>query len=462
MIKTIVKNIKNESKIGFLAVIFGLAIMPIITNASVTSILAYPPLYNSVTYNSAILRGSVTENSDPSTCAWFEYSPSTFYQSGPITATQEKCGIISYTAFNFDQFIDGLTPGTTYNFRVAAKDSLGLHYSASQTFTTLSPTTQNNANNQTSYNPNNSNVIIYTQPTTITNAAMLVHENSAVINGTVNPGNNSTSAWFEWSSDPNLANANKSIPENIGSDNTDKYLAYALSNLTLGQTYYFRAVAQNSYGTTYGTVNSFTTRVAPVAVISTPAASTYNSPAVKTTSTQATTPNSLISLEAEFNTNSIRPGKEAIYNISYENTGNSNASNVILVVTLPNEAAYESSSFANVSKNENKISFKIGDLASKSSGIISVKFKVMDLTKANSLIFNDSVSYLENGIAGNGILTSELKLNLNSLTASVIDLLGNTFSNGFFDLLMGILIGFGIYHFAFKKKQVVDTEDPLK
>jgi uncharacterized repeat protein (TIGR01451 family) len=408
----------------------------------------------------------VVENSDPNTCVWFEYSSSNFYQQGPITTTQEKCGIISYTSFDLDQFINGLTPGTTYNFRVVAQDSIGLHYSASQTFTTLSTAQQNTTNSQTSYDPTSGAVTTYAQPTAATNAAMLVHENSSVINGTINPRNNSTSAWFEWSADPNLSVINKSVPETIGSDNTDKYLAYALSNLTLGQTYYFRVVAKNSYGTTYGAIKSFTTQAAPIVAASsnsTNSSATSNSlPTDKTINSQASASNSIFSLEAEFNNNNPRPGKEVIYNVSYENTGNSDAANVILKITIPNEAAYESSSFATTNKDGNTVSFKVGNVPAKSSGIISIKVKIMDLTKTNSLTFSDSLSYLENGKTANTNLTSELKLNLNSLTASVIDLFGNTLNNALVDLLLGIIIGFGIYHFVIRKKEVTNTEDPLK
>ncbi|MCL5017181.1 MAG: DUF11 domain-containing protein, partial [Patescibacteria group bacterium] len=349
-------------------------------------------------------------------------------------------------------------------FRVVAQDSIGLHYSASQTFTTLSAPQQNTANGQTSYNANSGAVTTFIQPTAITNEAMLVHENSAVINGTVNPENSPTSAWFEYSSDPNLYNANKSIPETVGSDNADKYMAYALSNLILGQTYYFRTVAQNSYGTTYGSIKSFTTRIAPVAIrgLSTADQSTEPSSSLKTSNHQAPASSKLFSLEAEFDNNNPRPGKEIVYNISYENTGDSNASNVVLEVTLPNEAIYESSSYANVGKNGNTLSFKVGNVSAKSSGIISIKIKITDLTKSASLQFNDSLSYSESGKSGNTNLVSELKLNHNQLTASVIDLLGNILNNTIVDLLIGILTGLAIYHFAIRKKQNIITDDPLK
>ena len=43
---------------------------------------------------------------------------------------------------------------------------------------------------------------------------------------------------------------NRNASQSAGSGDNEVYAAYSLANLILNKTYYFRVVAQNSYGTT--------------------------------------------------------------------------------------------------------------------------------------------------------------------------------------------------------------------
>ena len=47
--------------------------------------------------------------------------------------------------------------------------------------------------------------------------------------------------------------------QTIGSGNTSINISTYLSNLLSNTTYYYRVVASNSYGTSYGNISSFTT-----------------------------------------------------------------------------------------------------------------------------------------------------------------------------------------------------------
>ncbi|MFA5934111.1 MAG: hypothetical protein WC795_02735, partial [Candidatus Paceibacterota bacterium] len=95
-----------------------------------------------------------------------------------------------------------------------------------------------------------------------------ISANSAILSGYVSSNGSATNYWFQWGTNPSLF-SNTTNPLNLG------YNSSAVSDTIYGlqpnTTYYFRAVAQNSYGTNYGQILSLTTSgtVIPPPVIST-------------------------------------------------------------------------------------------------------------------------------------------------------------------------------------------------
>jgi len=84
-------------------------------------------------------------------------------------------GNIGTTSGNYGNSISGLSPNTTYHYRIDASNSGGLTLGNDLTF-------------KTSAQP---------APTVTTLAASSVSANSAVMNGSVNPNGASTTAYFE-------------------------------------------------------------------------------------------------------------------------------------------------------------------------------------------------------------------------------------------------------------------------
>jgi len=185
--------------------------------------------YTSVGQTYVTLNGSVT--STPSVNAWFEYGTNcSFGQTTSQTSYNSGTN-------NFSQYISGLNQNTTYCFRAVAQNNSGTSYGSSLQFTT----TQNNGN--------------ISIPSITTNGATLVSQNNASLNAYVNGNNGSTNVWFEYGTTMSFGSSTSQI--NYGSQTASP--SQYISSLQVNTLYYFRAVAQNSAGISYGGTMSFST-----------------------------------------------------------------------------------------------------------------------------------------------------------------------------------------------------------
>ncbi len=125
-------------------------------------------------------------------------------------------------------------------------------------------------------------------PEVTTGSATNVTSTAAALNGTVNASGLSTTAWFEYG-DTSGSYAGSSATQSIsGSDDTT--VSFNVSGLSEAKTYYYRLVAQNSVGTTYGSEMSFDTSdaTAPTCSITINNGATYTNAASVTLSLSAT------------------------------------------------------------------------------------------------------------------------------------------------------------------------------
>ncbi|MEI8270151.1 MAG: IPT/TIG domain-containing protein, partial [bacterium] len=95
----------------------------------------------------------------------------------------------------------------------------------------------------------------------ITQNATNISKYSAVLNGSINPNNNMTTAWFEYGTSYNLGTYSDTNHDYFGSGGSYSILSQSALNLSPNTTYYFRAVANNYAGTIRGSIFSFTTGI---------------------------------------------------------------------------------------------------------------------------------------------------------------------------------------------------------
>jgi hypothetical protein len=98
-------------------------------------------------------------------------------------------------------------------------------------------------------------------PTVTTGAASGVGQTTATLNGTVNPNGKSATGYFEYGSTANYGTTTGS--QTLGSGTSAVAVNAALSGLSCGALYHFRAAGTNSDGTSAGSDQTFTTSACP-------------------------------------------------------------------------------------------------------------------------------------------------------------------------------------------------------
>jgi hypothetical protein len=204
-----------------------------------------------LTSSSATLNGTVNPNGLPTT-VHFEYGTTTSY--GSTTRNQSYNGDSTQ---NVSANISGLTPNTTYHFRLVGTNVDGTRYGGDRTFTTLAATGP---------------------PVVTTNPASLIGSYSARLNGSLDPHGLTTMVYFQYGTTTSygLTTAPQS---QTGS--TYRNISVNIGGLTASTTYHFRIVATNSAGTRYGADSTFTTLSAtgPPVVVTNPATNVASSSA---------------------------------------------------------------------------------------------------------------------------------------------------------------------------------------
>ena len=187
----------------------------------------------------ARLQGEVDPNGD-STDAWFEWGTSSFDLDEETSHQSAGSGT---TTVDFDEVINDLEPGETYFFRAVGENDLGTDFGSIKSFTTDEEEEEEEEGDA---------------PEVTTLSATGINTDSARLQGEVDPNGDSTDAWFEWgTSSSDLDEETDDQSTGDGTNTVD--FSEVINDLEPGETYFFRAVARNDFGTDFGSIKSFTT-----------------------------------------------------------------------------------------------------------------------------------------------------------------------------------------------------------
>jgi hypothetical protein len=202
------------------------AAMPTVTTTAATS----------VGEKGATINGTVNPNGSE-TKLYFEYGLTTSY--GSKTA-EFNLGSGS-SAVEKGEALSGLSPNTTYHYRVvASNENPETARGSDVTFTTPGP------------------------PTVVTESAApdTATGEAATLKGFVDPNGQSTTYQFEWGTSSG-SYANATPVEAAGSEFSGHQVSYKITGLTKGTKYYFRVTATNAAGKANGLEFSFSAPNSP-------------------------------------------------------------------------------------------------------------------------------------------------------------------------------------------------------
>ena len=228
--------------------------------------LALPPVAvadasgGNISPNSATVTGSANLQGAAGSYR-FEYGPSTAY--GGSTPDEVLGASVQGQAVNAN--LSGLSPNTTYHYRLAVTNDGGIDYSADETFTTYT-----------------------TAPAVATGQAVSVAQSTATLGGSLDPQGADTSYWFEYGTNADYSTSAPASAVDAGSGNGFQSVTQGISGLTPGVTYHFRLVTNNAGGTSYGADQTFTTATATAAASTTTATTPKTTPPPAGTTTPKT------------------------------------------------------------------------------------------------------------------------------------------------------------------------------
>jgi hypothetical protein len=184
----------------------------------------------SVLPTSATVAGVVNPHAS-STTWYFEFGLSTDASFGSTTAV----GNLSATSDDDDvtTTLAGLSPATSYHYRLVATNAGGTSYGGAGIFNTSAA------------------------PSVVTAAASQLTASSATLNGLLNPEALSTEWYFQYGS--TTAYGSKTPEKALAASPNISKVSAAVANLGPQATYHYRLVAVSSAGTTYGVDFALTT-----------------------------------------------------------------------------------------------------------------------------------------------------------------------------------------------------------
>jgi len=225
------------------SIAYGITLSFTTTFASGTSSLG-PNVTTLEATNVGLTKARLNAMVDPnnvSTDVWFEYNSSA-NQIFRVTPTR-SAGQSNY-AIKVSAEVADLLPNTLYDFRIVGKNLYGTNYGSQMSlFTSLGGISATKTGGLPS---------VFTKP------ASSITPSSAILDASVNPNNEPTNVWFEYGTSVGLLGG-KTTFRNAGFGNTYVGSPIIVQGLSSNTTYYYRPVAQNQTGTSYGVVNSFTT-----------------------------------------------------------------------------------------------------------------------------------------------------------------------------------------------------------
>lgn len=381
---------------------------------------------------SVTLFGTVNSNNTANLRYFFEYGTSqslgqtTFSQtmpSGYYIASQVQTTITNLSSSN-----------TTYYYRLVVQNECGSQQYG-QILSFVSGTY--NQNPTYPYYPYNPTYPTYgLQPTVTTKDVLNRGDNSLTFYGEVNPNGSATYAWFEFGRTSGLGSTLPSKFVGDGSGNAPRSTMYI--GLASGTRYYYRLVARNSSGISYGSILSAVTSGTAPSNGSGSSGSSGSSggngdnggtgnTVVKPTSTIPAAGSPILVATPEFSDDAVKTGDKFDYVLTIRNNGNASAKNVIVTITIPVELEYVESNPGIFSRTANIHSFSLGEINAGEEKRIEIGLKANKDVSADVTVQITAAIDYENAAGEKQASSASRTISVGKKARSVFAAMGGAF-----------------------------------
>ncbi len=301
-------------------------------------------------------------------------------------------------------------------------------------------------------NPVNEN----TRPSVTTLSPMQISSDFVTMDGYYNMNGCSGTTYFEYGRTDSFGNRTNGVSRSQSGS-----MAQSINGLTPGTTYYYRAVADNCAGTTYGSVKSFTTSSkttvirdnTPIIIGGGTTIVRNNTNTVRTNTATTTTAavvgtgTRYVRLTIDNGRDTVAKGDELVYTVQWENISNVDLKDLVLEVSIPEALEIVSTEQGQIDKKANTIYVNISELRAGERDEMDVRTKVNGTLQANESVTaraiiafeNPELRSQENAIAydSDSYITSQ-----NVLGASIfgLDFLPGSLAGWLFIILLIILL----------------------
>lgn len=385
---------------------------------------------SSIDEDSATLRGTLDDDGgDNDLNTWFEWGTSQSNLNNTASAQT-----VDDDGDDFSRNITGLQDNRTYYFRACAEND-----------------TDEDCGSIKSFRTDDERVVIIDdndRPDVTTLSAIGVNPNSASIDGYFSANGCAVDTWFQYGTSQALGSQTTRINRGNGSGS----MSQTLFGLAQNTTYYYRAVAENCEGISYGTILSLRTTTGIVV---------NPTPTVITTFVGGGGGGSFIRLMITNNQDDVSAGEDLTYDVTWENISGRDLKDLILEVNFPTALRVTNIDDGELDRQGNRVIIEIPSLEAREIGETSIDTKVRGTLRNGDPVVARAIIAFENPLTEareNAIGYDSDEYNANGGLGAFL------FGAGFFPTTLAgwliiLLIILGIIYLArrYMRNQVVGT-----
>ena len=225
----------------------------------------------------------------------------------------------------------------------------------------------------------------------------MVSQNAAILNANINPRGTLTTVWFDYGTNTVFNHNQRTSSQIIGNSWDNIYFSAPVSGLLQDTVHYFRIVAQNQYGMSYGNINSFRTSTSGIIYSPTPMPTKTPTPIIPggpITPTNGGQDISCLKVNPSLSPTFPKAGQEFNYTPTYRNNCSTDFTNASIKIILPMEVEFLATNLLYFAEGNNSYVYNASTISRDIDSSIAIRGKIKDSAHKNdTLLFSAAINF---------------------------------------------------------------------